>query len=66
MKLRWIGGPLDGCVDEQELTPTIWLGPDPSEPMDKAIAYVLQSEGRYVFSQQLSEKANELIRNRWN
>lgn len=66
MKLRWVGGPLDGCVDEQERPTTLWLGPDPTAPHAKAIAYVLHSDGEYRFSQELSEKANGLIRNRWN
>lgn len=66
MKLRWIGGPLDGCVDEQERPTTLWLGPDPAEPQSKAIAYVLKSGGVYEFSPELSERANELILNRWN
>lgn len=66
MKVKWLGGPLDGCEDEQERPTTLWLGPDPVAPQEKAIAYVLKHEGEYHFSQELSERANELIRNRWN
>lgn len=65
MRVTWHGGPLDGCVDEQEHPTALWLGPDPVEPKAKAIAYVLKGT-RYEFSQELSERANSLIGNRWN
>lgn len=65
MRVKWVRGPLDGCVDDQDHPTAIWLGPDPADPKSKAIAYVLRGD-KYEFSQELSEKASSLIEHRWN
>lgn len=61
-KVEWVGGALDGCVDDIERPTNVWIGPDPVAPTSRVIVYGLHtaSESRviYRFDQKLTERAN--------
>lgn len=65
MRVTWIGGQLDGCVDEIERPSATWIGPDVGDPENKVIVYVLKTKhGKandcdYHFDQRLTDHANE-------
>lgn len=62
MKVMWIGGPLDGCVDDIERPTLTWITPDLDEPETKCVVYVLMSDNTYRFRQDLTNKANDHLR----
>lgn len=57
-KVMFVGGPLDGAVDEQGEAVRIF--PDPLDPQNRAIVYTLWSVPvlEYRFDQSLTDKAN--------
>lgn len=60
-RIEFVGGPLDGCVAEAaEKHPGIWSGPDPTDPENKAIVYLLLSKPKlhYKYDQDVTNKAN--------
>lgn len=69
MRVRWQGGPLDGCVDNVEHPSAIWYGPDIEQPKERVIVYVLradvtsgelsESNWHYQYRQDLTDRANE-------
>lgn len=66
MKFEWWGGPLDGAVlhreSRQPVLP-VWVGPDPVHPQILVVCYEAEKPKkdsmRYVYSQELTNKANE-------
>lgn len=67
MKVRWVGGPLDGCVDNVERPSALWIGPDPMEPVSKGIVYKLEiSREVYTYSQSMTDRLNAVLANRKN
>lgn len=60
--MRWVGGPLDGCVDEIARPTSVWIGPDISEPKRMVVIYLWYSVDEYRYSQDATDWANEQIR----
>jgi hypothetical protein len=61
MKMRWEGGPLDGCSEDLTRPPSVWIGPDVTEPKEKVVVYLFFSAGKFVFSKEATEFANARI-----
>jgi hypothetical protein len=66
IRIEWQGGPLDGCVKHfTKDPPTIWYGPDVTDPYQHVVVYKLVSlpELHYEFDQSLSDAANKKLDN---
>lgn len=62
MKVRWLGGPLDGASDDVIGAPSLtWYGPDVADPKEKVLVYIFHSEGTYQYDQDLTDKANQWL-----
>lgn len=66
MKMRWVGGPLDGCVDEISRPTSVWIGPDVTEPNTKVVVYLWFSPDEYRFNDDATKWANDQIQSRLN
>lgn len=62
MKVRWLGGPLDGATDDLEMPVSLtWYGPDVVDPNQKILVYIFHSQGEYWYDQVLTDLANQWL-----
>lgn len=65
MKVRWQGGPLDGCEDDLPEPRLVWISPDVTDPEMKVVVYRMYG-GIYFYEWEATEQANDRIQARMN